>query len=105
MPEDKRREILVSVDNKGRVVLPRDARRSGLYAVEVTKKNEIILRPRVAVDPSEVVSKSTLAVLDESVANLAEGNLGEPIDLDGFLGEAHRDLNEENAPTSKRKKS
>ena len=88
MATDKfRRESLVHVDDKGRVVLPRDARRSGLYAVEVTDKDEIILRPRVAVDPNEVISKKTLAVLDESMQNLAKGRVGEPIDLSEFSGE------------------
>lgn len=77
------RENLVHVDDKGRVVLPREARRSELYAVEVTEKDEIILRPRIAVDPSKVISKITLAVLDESMQNLANGKVGTPIDLSG----------------------
>lgn len=80
-------EILVHVDSKGRVVLPREARRSEMYAVEVTDNDEIILRPRVAVDPRAVISRKTLMVLDESVHNLAKGRAGEPIDLSGFSEE------------------
>ena len=78
------RENLVHVDDKGRVVLPREVRRSELYAVEVTENDEIILRPRIAVDPRGVVNKETLAVLDESMKNLAKGKVGAPIDLSGF---------------------
>ena len=82
MPTAKaQKENLVHVDDKGRVVLPREARRSGLYAVEVTDRDEIILRPRVAVDPHDVVSKKTLAVLDESMRNLNQGKAGKPINL------------------------
>jgi bifunctional DNA-binding transcriptional regulator/antitoxin component of YhaV-PrlF toxin-antitoxin module len=95
------RENLVHVDNKGRVVLPREARRSELYAVEVTDKDEIILRPRVAVDPREVISKKTLAVLDESMQNLAKGKVGEPIDLGGLIGEDSK--NEQKARTRQKK--
>ena len=87
MAIDKTRENLVHVDNKGRVVLPKEVRRSGLYAVEVMDNDEIVLRPRIAVDPREVISKKTLAVLDESMRNLAKGKAGEPIDLSGFGGE------------------
>lgn len=95
------RENLVNVDDKGRVVLPREVRRSGLYAVEVTDNDEIILRPRVAVDPKAVISKKTLAILDESMQNLAKGKTGKPIDLSGFDGE---DAGEKNS-TTKQKKS
>lgn len=95
------RENLVHVDDKGRVVLPREARRSVLYAVEVTDKDEIILRPRVAVDPREVISKKTLAILDESLQNLARGKAGEPIDLSGF--NAEDSANEQKARTRQKK--
>ena len=85
MATDKfHRENLVNVDDKGRVVLPREVRRSGLYAVEVTDNDEIILRPRVAVDPKAVIDKKTLAILDESIQHLARGSVGKPIDLSGF---------------------
>ena len=86
-----RRQSLVHVDSKGRVVLPKEARRSGLYAVEVTANDEIILRPRVAVDPRDVISKTALTVLDESMQNLAKGRAGEPIDLSGFSTEEESD--------------
>ena len=81
------KENLVHVDGKGRVVLPREVRRSELYAVEVMDNNDIILRPRVAVDPRAVISKKTLDVLDESMQNLAKGKAGAPIDLSAFSGE------------------
>jgi bifunctional DNA-binding transcriptional regulator/antitoxin component of YhaV-PrlF toxin-antitoxin module len=96
------REILVNVDSKGRVVLPREARRSGLYALEVTDNDEIILRPRVAVDPREVMSRKTLAVLDESMQNLVKGKAGEPIDLSDFSDEEETI---EQKTTAKQKKS
>ncbi len=81
------RENLVHVDDKGRVVLPRAVRRAELYAVEVMDNDDIILRPRVAVDPRSVISKKTLAILDESMENLTKGKAGPPIDLGGFSGE------------------
>lgn len=96
------RENLVHVDDKGRVVLPREARRSELYAVEVTENDEIILRPRVAVDPRGVINKETLAVLDESMQNLTKGKVGAPIDLSGFEPE---DKPSEQEVPSPRKKS
>ena len=99
MPIDKtRRENLVRVDPKGRLVLPREVRRSDIYAVELTEKNEIILRPRIAVDPTEVISKKTLAVLDESMQNLAKGKAGKPVDLTGFDDEDNTDGQEEDKP-------
>lgn len=102
MATDKlRRENLVHVDDKGRIVLPREARRSELYAVEVTADDEIILRPRVAVDPKAVINKKTLAVLDESMQNLAKGKAGAPIDLSGFGGED--DTNDQEAKTRQKK--
>jgi bifunctional DNA-binding transcriptional regulator/antitoxin component of YhaV-PrlF toxin-antitoxin module len=78
---------LVHVDNKGRLVLPKGARTSELYALEVMENNEIILRPRVAVDPNTVINKKTLGVLDEAIKTLAKGQAGKPIDLSGFKGE------------------
>lgn len=84
MAIDKARESLVHVDNKGRVVLPKNVRRSELYAVEVMENNEIILRPRVAVDPREVITKKTLDILDESMHNLAKDKAGKPINLSEF---------------------
>jgi bifunctional DNA-binding transcriptional regulator/antitoxin component of YhaV-PrlF toxin-antitoxin module len=82
-----RQENLVHVDSKGRVVLPREVRRSGLYAVEMNINDEIILRPRIAVDPREVINKRTLGILDESMQNLTKGKAGEHIDLSGFSDE------------------
>ena len=102
MATDKTRESLVHVDDKGRVVLPKEVRRSGLYAVEVMSNNEIILRPRVAVDPNDVISKTTLAVLGESMQNLAKGKAGEPIDLSQFSGE---DEPHEQKASARQKKS
>ena len=102
MAIDKMRENLVHVDNKGRIVLPKEVRRSGLYAVEVMDNNEIILRPRVAVDPREVISKKTLGILDESMQNLAKGKAGKPIDLSSFSGE---DEPHEQKATATQKKS
>ena len=100
MATDKlRRENLVHVDDKGRVVLPREVRRSGLYAVEVMDNNDIILHPRVAVDPKAVINKKTLAILDESMQNLAKGKAGEPISLSGFGSED--EASEQEATTKK----
>jgi bifunctional DNA-binding transcriptional regulator/antitoxin component of YhaV-PrlF toxin-antitoxin module len=98
-------ESLVHVDNKGRVVLPREVRRSGLYAVEMTANDEIILRPRVAVDPREVINKRTLDVLDESMQNLLKGKAGEPINLSAFGDEgAAKGGRDEQKITSRQKK-
>ena len=94
--------LLVHVDSKGRVVLPKEVRRSELYAVEVRANSEIVLRPRVAVDPNEVISKKTFAILDESMQNLARGKAGEPIDLSGFNGEGEVD---EQKVSTRQKKS
>lgn len=94
------KETLVNVDSKGRVVLPRAARRSGLYAVEVTANDEIILRPRVAVDPREVIDKRTLSILDESMKNLTNGKVGGPIDLSGF--DTQEEVDEEKTATRKK---
>lgn len=102
MPTAKaHRQNLVHVDSKGRVVLPKEARRSGLYAVEVTDNDEIILRPRVAVDPREVISRRTLAVLDDSMRSLVDGKAGEPVDLSGFGKES--ETGEPEAKTKKNK--
>ncbi len=94
------RETLVNVDSKGRVVLPRNARRSGLYAIEVNDNDEIILRPRIAVDPREIINKKTLTILDESMKNLAKGKAGKPIDLSGFGTE---EKNDEEKTTTRKK--
>lgn len=97
-----RHECLVHVDSKGRVVLPKEVRHSGLYAVEMNTSNEIILRPRIAVDPRELIDKKTLGILDESIQNLTKGEAGEPIDLSGFRGE---DTSDEQKVKGRQKKS
>ncbi|MBI4405206.1 MAG: hypothetical protein HY537_13675 [Deltaproteobacteria bacterium] len=104
MAIDKVQQNLVHVDDKGRVVLPKGVRRAGLYAVELMDNDEIILRPRVAVDPREVISKKTLAILDESMLNLAKGKAGEPIDLSSFSGEDEPDEQKAKARQKKSKR-
>lgn len=85
MPLARRIQVnTVRVDNKRRIVLPKDLHLAEYYAVEVTEDEEIILRPRALVDPRETINKKTLMVLDESMKNLSEGKAGKPVDLSAF---------------------
>lgn len=77
-------ENLVRVDGKRRVVLPKGLSLAQYYAVEVTEEDEIILHPRVVVDPREVISKKSLVMLDESMRNYQQGKVGKPVDLSDF---------------------
>ena len=77
-------ENRVRVDNKRRVILPKNTPLADYYAIEIMSNMEIVLRPRTLVDPREVVSKKTLSVLNESMTNLARGHVGDPIDLDKY---------------------
>src|SRR4051794_5028894 len=71
------------VDDKRRITLPK-MKLAKYYEMEITKDEEIILRPRALVDPRDVISKKTLSVLDESMVNLQAGRVGEPFDLSAF---------------------
>ncbi len=75
---------ILSMDDKGRIVLPKSARSASFYAYDVSAAGVVTLRPQVIVDPSEVISKKTLQVLDESLAHLQEGRAGKPVDLSAF---------------------
>lgn len=71
------------VDSKRRITLPK-TKLADFYEMELTQNDEIILRPRILVDPQRVISKETLSVLDESMRNLELGMVGDPIDLSSF---------------------
>jgi hypothetical protein len=81
MTSGRRAESTVRVDSKRRIVLPKELNISEYYAVEVTPNEEIILRPRVLMDPREAISKRTLEILHSSMTNLQRGRAGEPVDL------------------------
>ena len=85
----------VRVDDKRRIVLPKELHLAEYYAVEVMANEEIILRPRALVDPRETISKRTLAVLDASMKNLALGKAGKPVDLSAFDTSTEEDEQEQ----------
>lgn len=86
---------LVRVDDKRRIVLPRNLKLAEHYAVEATEEGEIILHPRVLVDPRETISTKTMEVLDASMEHLLSGRAGKAVDLSSF------DLSEEDGQTEK----
>lgn len=69
------------VDSKNRLTI-RDSN-FDYYHVVVFDNGTIELKPRVLVDP-EYISKNTLKMMDESIKNLENGNVSEPIDLSEF---------------------
>jgi len=69
------------VDSKNRLTI-RDSN-FDYYHVVVFDNGTIELQPRVLVDP-EYISKNTLKMMDESIKNLENGNVSEPIDFSEF---------------------
>jgi len=69
------------VDSKNRLTI-RDSN-FDYYHVVVFDNGTIELQPRVLVDP-EYISKNTLKMMDDSIKNLENGNVSEPIDLSEF---------------------
>lgn len=97
----KSSQNLVRVDPKGRIVLPQSARGVAFYSVEETGGGEIILHPRVVADPREVISKRTLAVLDEAMDNFEKGKTGKPIDLNPFIEKSTKSKSSSNGKKQK----
>ena len=72
------------VDSKNRLTI-RDSS-FDYYHVVIFDNGTIELQPRVLVDP-EYISKNTLRMMDESVKNLTDGNVSDPIDFSEFANE------------------
>ncbi len=79
------KEYDAPVDNKKRVTI-RGASFTH-YRIEEYSDGTIFLRPRVLVDPN-LLSKNTLRMLDQSVANLRKGRVSKPVNLDKYAKES-----------------
>jgi DNA-binding transcriptional regulator/RsmH inhibitor MraZ len=78
MPEVLENEYTVSVDAKKRVTIKGAKFRH--YAVQIYKDGKVVLRPRVLVDPN-IIPKSTLKIIENSVSNMKKGKVSKPLNL------------------------
>ena len=76
------KEFDTRLDSKKRITL-RGAK-AEYYAVRMFEDGKVLLEPRVLVPP-EAVSKRTLQMMDQAAANVRNGKVSEPIDLDSYL--------------------
>jgi len=72
------------VDTKKRVTL-RGAKYD-YYRIQEFADGRIVLEPRELVPPFEISSRS-LSIIDESIKNLRDGKVSDPIDLSSFTNE------------------
>ncbi len=78
MSEIIENEYTAVIDNKKRLTI-RGAKHSH-YAVQVFKDGKIVLNPRILVDPN-IIPKSTLKIIDNSVANMKKDKISKPLNL------------------------
>lgn len=78
MPEIIENEYTATIDTKKRLTI-RGAKHSH-YAVQVYRDGKIVLNPRILVDPN-IIPKSTLKIIDNSVENLKKGKVSKPLNL------------------------
>lgn len=75
------KEVDVKKDGRNRVTLPDAAFEH--YHVRAFDDGHYELYPRVLAEP--LISTRTLEMMDASMASLAEGEVGEPLDPDAML--------------------
>lgn len=81
MPEIIENEYTASIDTKKRLTI-RGAKHKH-YAVKIFKDGRIVLHPRILVDPN-IIPKSTLKIIENSVSNLKKGKVSKPLNLDKY---------------------
>ena len=74
-------EMELKKDARNRVTLPADEYER--YYAKKFDDGHIELYPRIVVDPT--ISRRALAMMDRSMANFAQGSVGEPVDADALL--------------------
>lgn len=102
MPNSK---TIVSPDSKRRVLLPKNVELADCYEVEVRPNQEIVFRPRMIVDPREVISSKTLQSIDRAMTHLNHGKVGEVIDLSYFSSDEAVEKNEKKQASAKKLKA
>lgn len=75
-------EMDVKKDARNRITLPAEAEFEH-YHVRTFDDGHLELYPRVLADPT--ISLRTLAMMDHSMARLAQGNVSDPVDADALL--------------------
>ncbi len=78
MPEIIENEYTATIDTKKRLTI-RGAKHHH-YAVQVYKDGKIVLSPRILVDPN-LIPKSTMKIIDNSVSNMKKGKVSKSLNL------------------------
>lgn len=71
-------EYTATIDTKKRLTI-RGAKHHH-YAVQVYMDGKIVLSPRILVDPN-LIPKSTMKIIDNSVSNMKKGKVSKPLNL------------------------
>jgi hypothetical protein len=74
-------DYIAHTDSKKRITLRKS--KFEYYKVQEFENGYIVLAPKELKDPAGISDK-TLAVIDESIANLKKGKVSAPVDLSDF---------------------